>query len=417
MKPWIKAAIGILVLGGIAAGVIFAYLEMSEERKSEAEMEAPVQAPSRLARGPEREVLVLLDEETRKRIALETQPLAEALYRPERVAYGRLLEDPSGSQSVRAPVAGTLRKIEDRAWPSLGEKVEAGSPLSRLIPRFAPAERADLQARLSSARADAEQAATALGVSRAALVRARTLNAEDKNVSDRVLQEAEARVKSEEARQKSATELATFFEGAITGNGPAAALTIAVEQGGEVVELLARPGEAVESGQGIVRLARYDRLLARVTLPSGDRLDGKPVGARVSPVGYEDQPLKGEWISAATADPQAPGETHLFRVASENTSLRPGVAVVARIELPGEPQRGVLVPSASVVRFGGRVWAYAQVAEGKFMRRELEDGKPAEKGWYASSGWKTGEKVVVSGAGLLLSEELKSQIQVQEEGK
>ena len=68
-------------------------------------------------------------------------------------------------------------------------------------------------------------AATALVASRATLVRARTLNSEDKNVSDRALQEAEARVKSEETRQKSATELAVFFEGAISGNGKSSTWT------------------------------------------------------------------------------------------------------------------------------------------------------------------------------------------------
>ena len=35
-------------------------------------------------------------------------------------------------------------------------------------------------------------------------------------------------------------------------------------------------------------------------------------------VGHEDQPLKGEWLAAAPADPQAPGETHLFRVTPGN---------------------------------------------------------------------------------------------------
>jgi multidrug efflux pump subunit AcrA (membrane-fusion protein) len=390
---------------------------MSEERQREAEMEAPVRAPSRLARSAERDVQIVLDAETRKRIALQVEPLGEALLRPERIAYGRLQEDPSRSFTLRSPVAGFFRKLEDRACPTLGEQVAEGTPIGRLVPRFAPAERADLQARLSGARAEAEQAAAVLVASRAALARARTLNAEDKNVSDRALQETEARVKSDEIRQKSAGELAAFFEGALAGNGPAASLSIIAEQGGEVVELLARPGEAVESGQAILRLARYDSLFARVTLAAGERFEGKAAQATILPVGHEDRPLKGVWVASAPADSQAPGETHLLRVATGDLGLRPGLAVVAKLELPGEPRKGVLIPSPAVVRFGGKIWAYLEVEPGKFMRRELEDAGSLEKGWFVSAGFKAGDKVVIGGAGLLLSEELKSQIQVKEEGK
>ncbi len=39
--------------------------------------------------------------------------------------------------------------------------------------------------------------------------------------------------------------------------------------GGQVVEVLAQPGEAVESGQTVLRLCRFDRLLAKVDLQPG----------------------------------------------------------------------------------------------------------------------------------------------------
>ncbi len=413
MKTAMKWVIGGLALIGLAAGAIVAYRTMAEERKREAEMEAPIQAPSRLARSAERDVQVVLDAETRSRIALKIETLGEVLHRPQRTAYGRLQEDPSRSLTVRAPVAGFLRKLEDRPWPGMGERIADGASLGRLVPRFAPAERADLQAKLSGARADAEQAGAALVASRAALARAKTLNAEDKNVSDRALQEAEARVKAEEIRQKSASGLVAFFESALSGNGPAASLPIVVEQGGEVAEILSRPGEAVESGQVLLRLVRYDSLLARVTLPAGERFEGKGSQATLSVVGYEDRPLKGEWLAAAPADSQAPGETHLFRVATGESGLRPGLPVVAKLELPGDPLKGVLIPSAAVVRFAGKMWVYLEVADGKFMRREIEEAVFRDAGWFVSTGFKAGDKVVTGGAGLLLSEELKSQIQVE----
>ena len=47
-----------------------------------------------------------------------------------------------------------------------------------------------LSDRLATARAEVESSTAALAAARAALDRARTLNADDKNVSDRVMQEA-----------------------------------------------------------------------------------------------------------------------------------------------------------------------------------------------------------------------------------
>ena len=44
---------------------------------------------------------------------------------------------------------------------------------------------------------------------------------------------------------------------------PAAVLVPLVARAGEVVEVLAKPGEALESGQSILRVARFDTMLAR----------------------------------------------------------------------------------------------------------------------------------------------------------
>jgi hypothetical protein len=55
-------------------------------------------------------------------------------------------------------------------------------------PRLAPSDRITLSDRLAAAQGEVESGRAALAAAQAALIRARTLNADDKNISDRVLQ-------------------------------------------------------------------------------------------------------------------------------------------------------------------------------------------------------------------------------------
>ena len=70
-----------------------------------------------------------------------------------------------------------------------------------------------------------------------------------------------------------------------------------------------------------------------------------------------------------------------------------------------------------MVRFLGKAWVYCQLSADRFARREIPATQPTDDGWFVPSGVKVGERVVASGAQLLLSEELKSQIQVGDEAE
>ncbi len=77
--------------------------------------------------------------------------------------------------------------------------------------------------------------------------------------------------------------------------------------------------------------------------------------------------------------------------------------------------RGVVIPRSAVVRFGGKAWAYVQTDEVRFSRREVALDQATEQGWFTTAGFTVGDRVVVAGAQLLLSEEFKSQIQIGED--
>lgn len=91
-------------------------------------------------------------------------------------------------------------------------------------------------------------------------------------------------------------------------------------------------------------------------------------------------------------------------------SLAPGMNLVAR--LPEGPARhGLIVPYSAIIWQQGQAWAYLQVNATQFTRRQVSTDTPLSNGYFITSGFKPGDRILVSGAQFLLSEEFRSQIQ------
>jgi RND family efflux transporter MFP subunit len=414
MNRVVKWVLGAAVVVAIAGFLIWAFLEGRQEMAHEREREAPIKIPPRVSGTPQGEILVTLDAATRSLIALKTEALAAAVVRPEMAAYGALMEDPALSFMVRAPLAGVLRARS--AWPRVGEQIPDGAVAGEIEPLVAPVDRVGLESRLASAEADVAATTASTTAARAAFERAKTLNADNKNVSDSALQDAEAKYVGEEARLKAAQETLQLVRSSVTAaRGPTGPMPLAVRHGGEVVEVLAQPGESVGSGQAIFRLLRFDYLLARVELPAGEIPTAPVAAAQIAPVGQESRWFHGVLVTVgAHVDPSNLGRPYIFRIRTAGSGLRPGTAVTAYLVLAGRPEEGVIIPRSAVVEAYGRTWAYVQAGENTFTRREISLNHPAEGGWFMSSGFKAGDHVVVDGAQVLLSEESKSQIQIGE---
>ena len=128
--------------------------------------------------------------------------------------------------------------------------------------------------------------------------------------------------------------------------------------------------------------------------------------------------MTGQRVSLATViDPATLGEGFVFRLSDAPPSLRPGTAVIAYLRAPGAAEDAVVVPYSAAVRFGGKVWIYQQLAEDKFGRREIATDRSNDMGFLITQGLKPGDRIVVRGGQLLLSEEQKSQIQILEEAE
>ena len=403
---WILT-VGILAIA--AALLLWSYSTHHAELTSEAESDAAIKNPAKVA-NEGGDPTVTLDDDVQERMGVKAETVQPMTRRQQVVAYGALEEDSAGIFELRAPLAGTVQAALNTAWPTTGETIADTARLGQIEPRIAPADRVNLNDRLAAAQADAEASRASLAAAQSALTRTRTLNADNKNVSDRALQEAEARVASEQAKVKGAEQSVRVLS---TQNAAPAPLEVA--RGGIVAEVLAHPGESVESGQTILRITKYDKLLVRVDVPAGQSIAPGLTTATIVPLGSEANPLTGERVGFAGAiDPKTQGQPFVFRVTNPANTLRPGLSVTAYLETPGPARTGAIVPRAAVIWQSGKSWVYVKTEKEKFARREVVLEDPASAGWFTRS-LKPGDKVVTTGAQMLLSEEFKSQIRVEDD--
>lgn len=162
-------------------------------------------------------------------------------------------------------------------------------------------------------------------------------------------------------------------------------------------------------------LASLEAALVRVDLPAGAGLVTPPAKARLFAPANEAELFEAQFIGPATSvDPEFQGQAFLYLARQTNRRLAPGANLTALLELSGNALPGVVVPRAAVVRSEGRGWAFVQNGDDTFTRREVVLTRPTSDGWFVAEGFKPGEKVVVTGAQVLLSEVGKTAIRMME---
>jgi hypothetical protein len=312
------------LLNGSVAGLLLVACSKSGEPK-DSEKSTPEE--SRVKRGANGELIVVLDAETQQRIELKLENPAATQWQPEATGYGRALD---------------------------------------------PAPLAALLAELDSSRAAAE-------ASRREYERLKVL-AEQDNASMRALQNAEATAKRDQLLVESArARLALGWGAPLSERSDLAAFVRSLTVG--------------------------EAALVRLDLPAGEALRSLPISARLISLSDPEHPVTAEFFDVATSvDAQTQGLGFLFL--AKEKGLAPGTAVTGYLRIPGEPVTGVIIPPAAVLRHEGRAWVYVQAGENGFTRREITLDRPADNGWFLAGGVTATDRVVVSGAQTVLSEEL-----------
>jgi RND family efflux transporter MFP subunit len=418
LLKWPVTLLGLAALLG-AAHVINGLAQ--EERAAEADDEK-VAVPRRV----EHEV-VKLGPELAARRGIKDEPARAISWSPRLTVYGRVVPNPQATVEVRSPFPGTLRMAPDVPWPTPGRWVRAGQVVGRVDIRIGPQERLDLQAKLNEARLKLQGAREVLKVQQARVDRFQQAG-ESESLSRKELDEA--LVALTDARTQAATAQAAIelwrqalrvIERRDERSRSTWSEPLTAPADGEVAELTAKPGMAVEAGGVVARVIDFRRTLVRLDFPAEALADGAPpqvelvaatgagseskaavTATLVGPAPQVDvtSQFTGYWYEA-----QQSGTT---TAAGRNGRLpwRPGLFVQASVPTgAGEKQKAVTVPQTALVDHDKRSFVYVRRTPGQFERREVRVlGREGERVVVAGE-VAPGEAVVYRQTQVLLSEE------------
>ncbi len=242
-----------------------------------------------------------------------------------------------------------------------------------------------------------EKAKVALNASKQEYERLDSLHREDQNASTKAVQAAEATWRTDEVNLKAAQTALSLNE-------------IAIRQGwGDAIARW-----IVDGSPNLNRVLEQKDVLLQVSLPQVSR-GNAPGAANIQTSNGRAQAAK--LLSAfPKVDPRLQTPSFLY-VATSRPDLVPGMTLA--VLLPSGPfVKGISVPTKATVWWQGKAWAYLQTTQGNFLRREVPTEMPVEGGWFVTGGFSPGDKIVLTGAQQLFSEEFRSQTSViGEEGE
>lgn len=246
----------------------------------------------------------------------------------------------------------------------------------------------DLRTRYASAQANADAARAMAAASRQEYQRSRLLYQDNQNLALKTYQATHAAYQSDQAKAD-ATALNTQ-------NIQAAAR----QQFGATLSRWALDPHSPE----LTRLLNRQEVLLRVTLPLDD---GRAAPAQIQISANNDRRLPAYLVSPSSqSDPAIQGSAFIYRAAAP---LAVGTNIAAYLPTSKQSTHGTLIPARAIVWYGGQRWAYKQIDAAHFGRYPVAQRSPMQGGFFVTQGFKPGERVVVSGAQLLLSEELRPQ--------
>ena len=266
-----------------------------------------------------------------------------------------------------------------------------------------------IEAKANSLRAQSEiaLARAASGNNVQQYQRLKTLNEDDKNVSDKVVQDALANVNADKAKITAAELQLSNLQNAVK------------LQWGETLSSLVFSDKLAPQ---LANLLNRKNVLVQVSLPLESPTPAIGSALNISPLNTSSI-IKAIYVSpAAQSDANGYGKTFYYSAPAEQ--LRIGMRV--NIELDSSKDKassGVVIPNQAIVWYGGKAWAYFKqgknkvgehtTGEDQFVRKpistESEIGVGIDSGWF-NQNIDAQNEVVVSGAQLLLSEEFKNQI-------
>lgn len=244
----------------------------------------------------------------------------------------------------------------------------------------------DLRTRFMSTQADADAAKAAVAVSRQESERNYILYQDNQNVSLKTYQASQAAYLTDQSKMNVAQRISENLRGA------------ARQQFGDT---LGHWSLDPHSSQ-FEKLLNRQEVLLRIILPAGDPIQA-PITIQIA--ANNTQRVSAYLVSPSPQnDPAIQGNAFIYRTA---TPIAAGTNIIAYLPTSNETTEAICIPAHAIVWYGGQPWVYVQIASDRFARKPIAQHHPLDGGFFVSEGIQAGESIVVSGAQLLLSEELR----------
>jgi len=228
--------------------------------------------------------------------------------------------------------------------------------------------------------------------------RLKTLNADDKNVSDRAVQEALVIADADKAKVSTSEMQLKNLQAAMK-----------LQWGEELAKLVFND----KLPPHLQNLLTRKNVLVQISLPLSVATPKVGSSINITPLNETSSMIKAIYVSPATqSDTNGYGKTFYYSAPAEQ--LRIGMRVNVETQSTGETSNGVIIPSNAVVWYAGKPWAYFKQGKDQFVRKPISADTEVDAGWF-NQGLSADSEVVVSGAQLLLSEEFKYQIKNENE--
>lgn len=270
-----------------------------------------------------------------------------------------------------APLSSTTVRAESTAYATVVD----------LQPFFS------LRSQLLAAQASLDTLRAQVSHSRAQYERSRLLFQDNRNVSEKSLQDAHVLLQGDQAKLRSAQATRSDLEATLRQTFGAA---------------LERTATTADSAL-FQRLLEGRARVLRVTLPAGAHHSAPPQITADGPGG----PMSASLLSVFPhADPTALGIPYLYVTES---FLPIGIRIISHIPGKRTGASAILIPDRAVVWYGGQPWVYLRTAPDRFTRRYVPATDETSQGFAVTGHFQAGDQVVVQGAQLLLSQELRPQ--------
>lgn len=226
-----------------------------------------------------------------------------------------------------------------------------------------------------------------LAVVRNEYQRQNVLYRENQNTSLKALQTARGALATSQAQARAAQQQIRIDAlsaeqqwGPVVGKWP-------VDQSPELGKILGQQGWLVEVTFG-GRAPNRAPLVVRLTTPSSMAVWGR----YVSPF--------------PQTNPVIQGTNFLYEIPAR-PGFAPGLSLVAEIPV-GRARNGVVIPPSAIIWSQGQAWAYKAIASGRFERIAVPTDEPVANGWFVTSGFAPGDRVVTRATEELFSAETQS---------